>query len=150
MTFAGSSDIGSVSTGIADYRRPCGPSACHRGGAVERRRCDTEWTELLTDRIRGAESLTAAELARPHHRRDRDDRTRWQTAHPAEILTRLYADEPALAHIGIDFGRTFTRLLTALCLRMTTANGTRASRWAGQFVANATRFYGSETARSPM
>lgn len=46
----------------------------------------------------------------------------WQASHPAETLTRLYAEEPALAHIGIDFAQTLTRLLTALCLGMTTAN----------------------------
>jgi AcrR family transcriptional regulator len=145
----------------------------------------TEWTELLTDRIRGAESLTAAELARAvtaslverplfcdllthvtlnlervvTYERVRtfkftvgaalapleeaitsataltSEQTNdliiamiamtaplWQAAHPAESLTRLYAEEPALAHIGIDFVPTLTRLLTALCLGMTTAH----------------------------
>jgi hypothetical protein len=43
----------------------------------------------------------------------------WQAAHPAETLTRLYAEEPSLAHIGIDFSPTLTRLLTALCDGMT-------------------------------
>jgi AcrR family transcriptional regulator len=43
----------------------------------------------------------------------------WQAAHPAETLTRLYAEEPSLAHIGIDFAATLTRLLTALCDGMT-------------------------------
>jgi hypothetical protein len=46
----------------------------------------------------------------------------WQAAHAAESLTRLYAEEPALAHIGIDFAPTLARLLTALCLGMTTDN----------------------------
>ena len=46
----------------------------------------------------------------------------WQAAHPAETLTRLYAEEPTLAHIGIDFAPTLTRLLTALCDGMTTAH----------------------------
>jgi AcrR family transcriptional regulator len=46
----------------------------------------------------------------------------WQAAHPAETLTRLYAEEPTLAHIGIDFAPTLTRLLTALCDGMTTAD----------------------------
>lgn len=39
----------------------------------------------------------------------------WQAAHPADTLTRLYAEEPALAHIGIAFAPTLKRLLTALC-----------------------------------
>ncbi|MDT5365004.1 MAG: hypothetical protein QOC69_6766 [Mycobacterium sp.] len=43
----------------------------------------------------------------------------WQAAHPAETLTRLYAEEPSLTHIGIDFSPTLTRLLTALCDGMT-------------------------------
>jgi len=43
----------------------------------------------------------------------------WQAAHPAETLARLYAEEPSLAHIGIDFSPTLTRLLTALCDGMT-------------------------------
>jgi AcrR family transcriptional regulator len=43
----------------------------------------------------------------------------WQAAHPAATLTRLYAEEPRLAHIGIDFAPTLTRLLTALCDGMT-------------------------------
>jgi AcrR family transcriptional regulator len=144
-----------------------------------------EWTELLTDRIRGAESLTSAELARMvtttlverplfcdllthvtlnFERELTYERVRtfkftvgaalvpleeaitsataltseqtndliiaviamtaplWQAAHPAETLTRLYAEEPALAHIGIDFVPTLARLLTALCRGMTTAN----------------------------
>jgi AcrR family transcriptional regulator len=38
----------------------------------------------------------------------------WQAAHPAETLTRLYAEEPAMAHVGVDFAPTLTRLLTAL------------------------------------
>src|ERR1700720_4953475 len=46
----------------------------------------------------------------------------WQAAHPAETLTRLYAEEPTLAHIGIDFAPTLTRLLTALGDGMTTAH----------------------------
>ena len=57
----------------------------------------------------------------------------WPAAHPAETLTRLYAEEPTLAHIGIDFAPTLahigidfaptlTRLLTALCDGMTTAH----------------------------
>jgi AcrR family transcriptional regulator len=46
----------------------------------------------------------------------------WQAAHPAETLTRLYAEEPSLAHIGIDFSPTLTRLLTALCDGMTRAH----------------------------
>jgi AcrR family transcriptional regulator len=45
----------------------------------------------------------------------------WQAAHPAETLTRLYAEEPPLAHIGIDFAPTLIRLLTALCDGLTTA-----------------------------
>ena len=40
----------------------------------------------------------------------------------AETLTRLYTEEPPLAHIGIDFAPTLTRLLTALCDGMTTAH----------------------------
>jgi AcrR family transcriptional regulator len=43
----------------------------------------------------------------------------WQAAHPAETLTRLYAEEPAMAHIGIDFEPTLTRLITALIDGMT-------------------------------
>ena len=39
----------------------------------------------------------------------------WQAAHPAQTLTRLYAEEPTLAHIGIDFAPTLARLVTALC-----------------------------------
>lgn len=46
----------------------------------------------------------------------------WQAAHPAETLTRLYAEEPSLAHIGIDFAPTLTRLLTTLCDGMTMAH----------------------------
>jgi AcrR family transcriptional regulator len=42
----------------------------------------------------------------------------WQAAHPAATLTRLYAEEPGLAHVGIDFEPTLTRLLTALCQGM--------------------------------
>ncbi|HEV7978445.1 TetR/AcrR family transcriptional regulator [Amycolatopsis sp.] len=38
----------------------------------------------------------------------------WQAGHPAETLTRLYAEEPAMAHIGIDFEPTLTRLIAAL------------------------------------
>ena len=47
----------------------------------------------------------------------------WQAAHPAETLTRLYDEEPALAHIGIDFAPTLTRLLTGLCDGMTQSRG---------------------------
>jgi AcrR family transcriptional regulator len=43
----------------------------------------------------------------------------WQAGHPAETLTRLYAQEPAMAHIGIDFEPTLTRLITALADGMT-------------------------------
>src|ERR1035441_8008540 len=32
--------------------------------------------------------------------------TLWQAGHPAETLTRLYTEEPAMAHIGIDFEPT--------------------------------------------
>ncbi|MDX3852373.1 TetR/AcrR family transcriptional regulator [Streptomyces sp. AK02-01A] len=39
----------------------------------------------------------------------------WQAGHPGDILTRLYREEPAMAHIGIDFEPALTRLLTALC-----------------------------------
>jgi AcrR family transcriptional regulator len=39
----------------------------------------------------------------------------WQASHPGETLARLYREEPAFAHIGIDFEPTLTRLLTALC-----------------------------------
>jgi AcrR family transcriptional regulator len=39
----------------------------------------------------------------------------WQAGHPGETLARLYREEPAVAHIGIDFQPTLTRLLTALC-----------------------------------
>jgi AcrR family transcriptional regulator len=46
----------------------------------------------------------------------------WQAAHPAETLTRLYAAEPTLAHIGIDFAPTLGRLLSALCDGMTLAH----------------------------
>jgi AcrR family transcriptional regulator len=46
----------------------------------------------------------------------------WQAAHPAATLTRLYTEEPALAHIGIDFVPSLTRLLTALCKGMTIAH----------------------------
>lgn len=38
----------------------------------------------------------------------------WQAGHPAETLTRLYAEEPSMAHIGVDFEPTLTRLTTAL------------------------------------
>jgi AcrR family transcriptional regulator len=38
----------------------------------------------------------------------------WQAGHPAETLTRLYAEQPAMAHIGVDFEPTLTRLITAL------------------------------------
>lgn len=38
----------------------------------------------------------------------------WQAGHPAAALTRLYAEEPAMAHIGVDFEPTLTRLITAL------------------------------------
>jgi AcrR family transcriptional regulator len=47
----------------------------------------------------------------------------WQAAQPAETLTRLYAEEPSLAHIGIDFAPTLTRLLSALCDGMTRGPG---------------------------
>ncbi|MCT9933627.1 TetR family transcriptional regulator [Planotetraspora sp. A-T 1434] len=43
----------------------------------------------------------------------------WQAGHPAETLTRLYAEEPSMAHIGIDFEPTLTRLTTALIDGMT-------------------------------
>jgi hypothetical protein len=43
----------------------------------------------------------------------------WQAGHPAETLTRLYTEEPAMAHIGIDFEPTLTRLITALIDGMT-------------------------------
>jgi AcrR family transcriptional regulator len=46
----------------------------------------------------------------------------WQAAHPADTLTRLYAEEPSLAHVGIDFAPTLSRLLTALCDGMTMAH----------------------------
>lgn len=39
----------------------------------------------------------------------------WQAGRPGETLVRLYREEPAVAYIGIDFGPTLTRLLTALC-----------------------------------
>ncbi|NBM17628.1 TetR/AcrR family transcriptional regulator [Streptomyces sp. GC420] len=39
----------------------------------------------------------------------------WQAGHPGENLTRLYREEPGMAHVGIDFEPTLTRLLTALC-----------------------------------
>jgi AcrR family transcriptional regulator len=45
--------------------------------------------------------------------------TLWQAAHPAETVTRLYAEEPAMAHIGMDFEPTLTRLIAALCNGMT-------------------------------
>jgi hypothetical protein len=45
--------------------------------------------------------------------------TLWQAGHPAETLTRLYAEEPAMAHIGIDFEPALTRLITALIDGMT-------------------------------
>ncbi|WP_037763365.1 TetR family transcriptional regulator [Streptomyces sp. 142MFCol3.1] len=38
----------------------------------------------------------------------------WQAAHPAETLTRLYTQEPALAHLGIAFEPTLIRLTSAL------------------------------------
>jgi hypothetical protein len=38
----------------------------------------------------------------------------WQAGHPAETLTRLYAEEPSTAHVGIDFEPTIPRLTTAL------------------------------------
>jgi AcrR family transcriptional regulator len=38
----------------------------------------------------------------------------WQAAHPSAALTRFYAEEPAMAHVGVDFTPTLTRLLTAL------------------------------------
>lgn len=43
----------------------------------------------------------------------------WQAAHPAETLTRLYAEEPELAHLGIAFEPTLIRLVTALADGMT-------------------------------
>jgi AcrR family transcriptional regulator len=43
----------------------------------------------------------------------------WQAGHPAETLTRLYAEEPVMAHIGIDFEPILTRLITALIDGMT-------------------------------
>ncbi|MGW6774144.1 TetR family transcriptional regulator [Streptomyces sp. NPDC055037] len=46
----------------------------------------------------------------------------WQAAHPAETLTRLYAEEPAMAHVGVDFAPTLTRLLTALIAGMTASD----------------------------
>ncbi|MFJ3310384.1 hypothetical protein ACIPSA_46870 [Streptomyces sp. NPDC086549] len=39
----------------------------------------------------------------------------WQAGHPGESLARLYREEPDVAHIGIDFEPTLTRLLAALC-----------------------------------
>lgn len=39
----------------------------------------------------------------------------WQAGHPGETLARLYREESAVAHIGIDFEPTLTRLVTALC-----------------------------------
>ncbi|MBR7833754.1 TetR family transcriptional regulator [Actinospica durhamensis] len=38
----------------------------------------------------------------------------WQAGHPAETVTRLYAEEPSMAHGGVDFEPTLTRLTTAL------------------------------------
>lgn len=38
----------------------------------------------------------------------------WQAAHPAETLTRLYAEEPGLAHLGVDFEPTLIHLVGAL------------------------------------
>jgi hypothetical protein len=49
----------------------------------------------------------------------------WQAGHPAETLTRLYVEEPAMAHIGIDFEPTLTRLIAALCNGM--SRGSNAS-----------------------
>jgi AcrR family transcriptional regulator len=49
----------------------------------------------------------------------------WQAGQPAETLTRLYAEEPAMAHIGIDFEPTLTRLIAALCNGM--SRGSNAS-----------------------
>ncbi|MFF4653053.1 TetR family transcriptional regulator [Streptomyces sp. NPDC001380] len=43
----------------------------------------------------------------------------WQAAHPAETLTRLYAEEPGLAHLGIAFEPTLVRLVSALADGMT-------------------------------
>jgi AcrR family transcriptional regulator len=43
----------------------------------------------------------------------------WQAGHPAETLTRLYAEEPSLAHVGIDFEPVLTRLISALIDGMT-------------------------------
>ncbi|SEC25025.1 DNA-binding transcriptional regulator, AcrR family [Streptomyces misionensis] len=38
----------------------------------------------------------------------------WQAGHPADNLTRLYREEPSLAHIGVDFEPTLIRLLTVV------------------------------------
>ncbi|MFJ4691507.1 TetR family transcriptional regulator [Streptomyces sp. NPDC088766] len=43
----------------------------------------------------------------------------WQAAHPAETLTRLYAEEPSLAHLGIAFEPTLIRLISILADGMT-------------------------------
>ncbi|MEU1199779.1 TetR family transcriptional regulator [Streptomyces sp. NPDC005813] len=47
----------------------------------------------------------------------------WQAGHPGENLARLYREEPAVAHVGIDFEPTLTRLLTALCDGLTRNEG---------------------------
>ncbi|MEU3184010.1 TetR family transcriptional regulator [Streptomyces sp. NPDC006923] len=39
----------------------------------------------------------------------------WQAGHPGDVLTRLYREEPDMAHVGIDFEPALTRLLAALC-----------------------------------
>lgn len=39
----------------------------------------------------------------------------WQAGHPGDTLARLYREEPAVAHVGIDFEPTLTSLLTSLC-----------------------------------
>lgn len=38
----------------------------------------------------------------------------WQAATPPETLTRLYAEEPGPAHLGIAFESTLIRLVSAL------------------------------------
>jgi AcrR family transcriptional regulator len=40
--------------------------------------------------------------------------TLWQNANPGEVLAKLYADDPGLAHARFEFGPRMTRILDAL------------------------------------
>jgi AcrR family transcriptional regulator len=77
----------------------------------------------LTDAIAKASALTTAQASDVIIAVIALTAPLWQAGHPAQTLTQLYAEEPSLAHIGIDFAPTLNRLLTALCDGMSNADG---------------------------